>query len=134
MNPVLGDSSVVLDLFTADKRFYERSLSCLAVYGAKGDLLIDDIVYAEVSVGFRSIESLDEALAGAGFLGSIIPKEAMFLAGKAYLAYRRRGGTRTAPLPDFIIGAHAAITGLPLVTRDPSRIMDAYPGVRIIEP
>lgn len=134
MNAVLVDSSVVLDLFTADKAFYERSLACLAVYGAKGDLLIDDMVYAEVSVGFHCIELLDEALSGAGFRGSIIPKEAMFLAGKAFLAYRRRGGTRTAPLPDFIIGAHAAITGLPLVTRDPARVRDAYPGVRIIEP
>ena len=134
MNAVLVDSSVVLDLFTANKAFFERSLSCLAAYGARGDLLIDDIIYAEVSVGFRSIESLDEALSGAGFLGSIIPKEAMFLSGKAYLAYRRRGGRKTAPLPDFIIGAHAAITGLPLITRDPTRIRDAYPKVRIIEP
>ena len=74
MNAVLVDSSVVLDLFTADKAFYERSLACLAVYGAKGDLLIDDMVYAEVSVGFHCIELLDEALSGAGFRGSIIPK------------------------------------------------------------
>jgi len=134
MNAVLVDSSVVLDLFTADRTFFQRSLSCLAAYGAKGDLLIDDIIYAEVSVGFRSIELLDEALSGAGFLGSIIPKEAMFLAGKAFLAYRRRGGSRTAPLPDFIIGAHAAIARLPLITRDPTRIRDAYPGVVIVEP
>jgi predicted nucleic acid-binding protein len=134
MNAVLVDSSVVLDLFTADHEFYERSLACLALYGARGDLLIDDIVYAEVSVGFRGIEELDKALFGAGFIGSVIPKEALFLAGKAFLAYRRRGGARTAPLPDFIIGAHAAIAGLPLITRDPVRIRDAYPGVRIIEP
>jgi predicted nucleic acid-binding protein len=134
MNAVLVDSSVVLDLFTADREYYERSLACLALYGARGDLLIDDMVYAEVSVGFKGIEELDEALFGAGFIGSVMPKEALFLAGKAFLAYRRRGGARTAPLPDFIIGAHAAVAGLALVTRDPSRVRDAYPGVRIIEP
>lgn len=134
MNAVLVDSSVVLDLFTADATFYERSLACLARYGAKGDLLIDDIVYEEVSVGFARIEELDESLYGAGFMGSVIPKEALFLAGKAFLAYRRRGGTRVSPLPDFIIGAHAAVAGLPLLTRDPARVKKAYPGVRIIEP
>ncbi len=134
MNAILVDSSVVLDLFTADKTFYERSLACLALYGAKGDLLIDDIVYAEVSVGFARIEELDEALYGAGFIGSAIPKEALFLAGKAFLAYKKRGGTRVSPLPDFIIGAHAAVTGLPLLTRDPTRIKEAYPSVHIIEP
>jgi len=134
MNAVLVDSSVVLDLFTADPTFYRRSLECLAEYGARGDLLIDDIVYAEVSVGFARIEELDEALFGSGFIGSVIPKEALFLAARAFLAYRRRGGSKTAPLPDFIIGAHAAIAGIPLITRDPSRIRDVYPGVRIIEP
>ncbi len=134
MNAILVDSSVVLDIFTADPEFYHRSLSSLAAWGARGDLLVDDIVYAEVSIGFSRIEELDEALYGAGFLGSTIPKEALFLAGKAFLAYRRRGGTRTAPLPDFIIGAHAAVAGLPLLTRDPSRIRLSYPGVRIVEP
>ncbi|PKL08052.1 MAG: DNA-binding protein [Spirochaetae bacterium HGW-Spirochaetae-7] len=134
MNAILIDSSVVLDIFTADPEFYLRSLSSLAAWGARGDLLIDDIVYAEVSVGFSRIEELDEALYGAGFLGAPIPKEALFLAGKAFLAYRKRGGTKIAPMPDFIIGAHAAVAGIPLLTRDPSRIRHAYPGLRIIEP
>ena len=134
MTAVLVDSSVVLDLFTADPEFYESSLACLARWGAKGDLLVDDMVYAEVSVGFKRIEELDEALSGAGFVYAPIPREALFLAGKAFLAYRRRGGTKTAPLPDFIIGAHAAVAGLPLLTRDPKRVKDAYPGVVILDP
>lgn len=134
MKGILVDSSVALDLFTEDPVFFERSLAALAAWGAKGDLLIDDIVYAEVSVGFSRIEELDAALAGAGFLSAPIPTEALFLAGKAFLAYRRRGGPRTAPLPDFIIGAHAAVAGLPLLTRDPERVRIAYPGLRIVEP
>ena len=134
MKAVLVDSCVVLDLFTADPVFYESSFACLALWAARGDLLIDDIVYAEVSVGFNRIEELDRALGGAGFRHSPIPREALFLAGKAFLAYRRRGGVKTAPLPDFIIGAHAAVAGLPLITRDPKRVRAAYPGVTVIDP
>ena len=134
MKAVLVDSSVVLDLFTADPVFCDSSLACLAAWGAKGDLAIDDIVYAEVSVGFKRIEELDEALSGAGFIHAPLPREALFLAGKAFLSYRRRGGAKTAPMPDFIIGAHAAVSGLPLLTRDPKRVADAFPGVRIIDP
>ncbi len=134
MKAVLVDSSVVLDLFTADPVFYDRSLACIAAWGAKGDILIDEIAYAEVSIGFTRIEELDEALFGAGFIFSPAPREALFLAGKAFLSYRRRGGVGTAPLPDFIIGAHAAISGIPLLTRDPKRIRDAFPGLSIIDP
>ena len=134
MTAVLVDSRVVLDLFTADPEFYESSLACLARWAAKGDLLIDDIVYAEVSVGFERIEELDEVLSGAGFINAPIPREALFLAGKAFLAYRKRGGAKITPLPDLIIGAHAAVAGLPLVTRDPKRVRDAYPGVVILSP
>lgn len=128
------DSSVVLDLFTADPVFFGSSFDCLSVWGAKGDLLINEIVYTEVSVGFDRIEDLDEALAGAGFLAVPMPKEALFLAGKAFLKYRRRGGAKIPPLPDFFIGAHAAVAGLPLITRDPVRVRDAFPGVDLIDP
>jgi predicted nucleic acid-binding protein len=134
VNAVLVDSSVVLDLFTADPVFGGRALAALAEWGGRGDLLIDDIVYAELSVGFARIEELDAALAGAGFVIAPLPREALFLAGKAFLAYRRRGGAKTAPLPDFLIGAHAAVAGLPLLTRDPSRVRAAFPTVRIVEP
>ncbi len=134
MNGILVDSSVVLDLFTGDDRFFQSSLDALAGWGAKSELFIDEIVYAEVSVGFERIEDLDDALSGAGFIVAPLPKEALFLAGKAFLAYRRRGGSKTAPLPDFFIGAHAAVAGLPLLTRDPARVRAAYPKLRIVEP
>ena len=134
MKQILLDSSVVLDLFTRDPMFYQRSLSLLTELGARHELLINDAVYAEVSVGFRRIESLNKALHVCEFVHGPIPKEALFLASKAYLDYRRRGGSGTSPLPDFFIGAHAAVAGIPLVTRDPSRVRAAYPGVEIIEP
>jgi hypothetical protein len=132
MPGVLVDSSVVLDLFTNDPIWGEHSAQALAEAAAAGELLIDDIVYAEVSVGFSRIEDLDEAIDGALFTLAPIPRAALFLAGKAFLAYRRRGGVRTAPMPDFIIGAHAAVSGLPLLTRDPERVMSAYPKLRLI--
>ena len=129
---VLVDSSVVLDLFTADPVFYDRSLACIAAWGAKGDiLLIDEIAYAEVSIGFTRIEELDEALFGAGFIFSPAPREALFLAGKAFRPQCRRGGVKTAPLPDFIYGAHAAISGI-VLTRDPNAYGHAFPGLSII--
>jgi predicted nucleic acid-binding protein len=92
------------------------------------------MVYAEVSVGFRRIEDCDTALEDIGIVHEAIPKEALFLAGKAFLSYRHNGGTKTAILPDFIIGAHAAIRGYPLLTRDPSRVESAYPRLRIVSP
>jgi hypothetical protein len=134
MNAVLVDSSIVLDLFTADERFCDSSMALLTRWGCTYELCINDIVYAEVSVGFSRVESLDQALAGSGFRHLPIPKEALFLAGKAFLGYRRRGGFRLSPLPDFFIGAHAAVSGIPLLTRDPERIRACYPTVRILEP
>jgi hypothetical protein len=134
MNAVLVDSSIVLDLFTDDARYYEPSLALLSFWGTTHELCIDDIVYAEVSVGFGRIELLDQALSGSGFRHLPIPKEALFLAGKAFLGYRRRGGDRLSPLPDFFIGAHAAVAGIPLLTRDPARVRTCYPTVRILEP
>jgi predicted nucleic acid-binding protein len=132
MTGVLVDSSLVLDLFTDDPIWGERSRRALAEAAAEGDLLIDDMVYAEVSVGFSRIEELDEALGGAGFTLAPMPRAALFLAGKAFLAYRKRGGAKTSPLPDFIIGAHAAVSGLPLLTRDPARVRSAYPKLELI--
>ena len=134
MSAVLVDSSVVLDILTDDAVFASRAVAAMADLGSLHDLVIDDIVYAEVSVGFARIEELDEAIAGCGFMHMPIPREALFLAGKAFLAYRRRGGARSAPLPDFIIGAHAAVAGIPLLTRDPDRIASAYPKVKLIAP
>lgn len=134
MTSILVDTSVLLDLLTRDHSFFEPSLRSLARWGATSQLCINHVVYAELSVGFTRIESLDEAVEGMGLVMRPIPREALFLAGKAFLAYRRRGGTKTAPLPDFFIGAHAAVEQLPLLTRDPSRIRSAYPTVTIVEP
>ncbi|MFP4377776.1 MAG: type II toxin-antitoxin system VapC family toxin [Spirochaetales bacterium] len=134
MKPVLVDSSVVLDVFTRDASFYDRSVAVLTQWGATHDLCINAIVYAETAAGFNRIERLNEALDGAGFSMRDIPREALFLAAKAFLGYRRRGGVKTSPLPDFIIGAHAAVEGLPLITRDPKRVRSEYPSLNIIEP
>lgn len=134
MNAVLVDSSVVLDLFTDDYRFYALSHACLTRWGSSHDLWINDVVYAEVSVGFRRIEVVNEAVEGAGFILRPIPRPALFLAGKAFETYRRRGGRRTSPLPDFFIGAHAAVEGVPLITRDPARVRTAYPRLLLIDP
>ncbi len=134
MNAYLVDSSVALDIFTADREFYDRSLALLSRCGAVGDLCINDIVYSEVSAGFDRIEELDGAISGCGLIRLALPREALFLAAKAFVAYRRRGGAKRSTLPDFFIGAHAAVSDLPLLTRDPARVRNAFPSVRILEP
>lgn len=134
MNAVLVDSSVVLDVLTNSQQFYTLSHACLTQWGATHELWINSVVYAEISVGFRRFESVNAAVDGSGLVMRDIPRAALFLAGKAFESYRRRGGTRTAPLPDFYIGAHAAVAGIPLITRDPARVRTAYPRLRIIEP
>ena len=134
MNDVLVDSSVVLDIFTADPVFYFRSLSLLAKWGSVCDVCINDIIYAEVSTGFTRIEDLDRSVAGAGFCLRPLPKEALFLAAKAFFQYRKRGGNKTSALPDFFIGAHAAVMGIPLITRNPVRVTAAFPSVKILSP
>lgn len=134
MKQILVDSSVVLDLFTRDPVFFASSKRTLTVWGSTHRLTINPVIYSEVSVGFGTIESLQEALEGAGFGMAPIPREALFLAGKVFVAYRRRGGSRTSPLPDFFIGAHAAVARLPLLTRDPERVRREYPTVEIVEP
>jgi len=128
------DSSVILDIFTADSQFYQQSLECLVQVGSYRTLGINGIVYSEISLGFNRIEDLDEALFGTGLKFLDIPREALFLAARAFAAYRRRGGSKTSVLPDFFIGAHAAVLGVPMVTRDPVRVCHAYPGLEILQP
>jgi predicted nucleic acid-binding protein len=99
-----------------------------------GNLLINPIVYSEISIGFQLVEELEAFLRGTGLLLRPFPKEALFLAGKAFLKYRKRGGTRTTPLPDFFIGAQSATERVPLLTRDPRRISQYFPTVEIISP
>jgi predicted nucleic acid-binding protein len=130
----LIDSSVLLDVSTQDPIWYDWSSSALADAVRSGPVVVNPIVYAEVSVGYDRIEDLDNALPAEIFRREPLPYVAGFLAGKAYREYRRRGGVRTSPLPDFFIGAHAAVGELALLTRDAGRYRRYFPTVRVIAP
>ncbi len=125
---------MLLDVVTDDAAWSEWSGQMLAVAGDDGRLVINPIIYAEVSTGFDRIEELDEAVPASEFEREPLPYEAGFLAGKAFLAYRRRGGERRSPLPDFYIGAHAAIRGYRLLTRDAARYRTSFPILQLITP
>jgi predicted nucleic acid-binding protein len=125
---------VILDVVTEDPQWGEWSSSMLARCAESGMLVINPIIYAEVSVGFNRIEELDEALPADSFRRDPLPWEAAFLAGKCFLAYRRKGGSRRSPLPDFYIGAHAAVKELVLLTRDPRRYRTYFPRLSLIAP
>jgi predicted nucleic acid-binding protein len=131
---VLVDSDVILDVFTQDPRWFDRSAAVLARMAGDHELIVNPIVYAEVSVGFERIEELDAALPGESFRREPLPWEAAFLAGKCFVRYRRAGGSRRAPLPDFYIGAHAAVRGIPLLTRDATRYRTYFPRLELILP
>lgn len=134
MNGLLVDSNVILDIFLDDPHWADWSEMTLDRYGNGRTLLINPIIYTEVSIGFERIEEVEAALAAAGFEMQQIPKEALFLAGKAFLQYRRNKGTKSSPLPDFFIGAHAAVLGVDLITRDVSRYRAYFPTVDLITP
>ena len=134
MKGVLVDSNIVLDVFLNDPKWADWSESKLDEYDQLGILYINSIVYSEISIGFKRIENLESAIAKAGLQMLQIPKEALFLAGKAYLKYKKRKGTRRTPLPDFFIGAQAAVQNLDLVTRDVSRYQSYFPTVKLITP
>jgi hypothetical protein len=131
---VLVDSNVLLDVATNDPNWGEWSARALAEVAEHATLVIDPIVYAEVSIGYSTIEALDAAIPAALYRREALPWEAGFLAGKCFVRYRRRGGPRHFPLPDFYIGAHAAIGRLALLTRDAARYRNYFPGVEIIAP
>jgi len=134
MKGVLVDSNVILDIFLNDPNWADWSESALTKYGVDTYLYINSIVYSEVSIGFEKIEELESALDKGGFQMLEIPKEALFLAGKAFQKYRRGKGIKRSPLPDFYIGAQAAILDLELITRDVSRYHTYFPSVRLISP
>ena len=134
MKGVLVDSNIVLDVFLNDPKWADWSESKLDEYDQLGILYINSIIYSEISIGFKRIENLESAIAKAGLQMLEIPKEALFLAGKAYLKYKKRKGTRRTPLPDFFIGAQAAVQNLDLVTRDVSRYQSYFPTVKLITP
>jgi len=132
MKGVLVDSNIVLDVFLNDPKWADWSESKLDEYDQLGILYINSIVYSEISIGFKRIEDLESAIAKAGLQMLEIPKEALFLAGKAYLKYKKRKGTKRTPLPDFFIGAQAAVQNLDLITRDVSRYQSYFPTVKLI--
>lgn len=131
---VLVDANVLLDVITADRTWGERSRRALALVANESRLAINPIVYAEVSVTFDRIEDVDEALQPATFARLPLPWAAAFLAGKCFVRYRRAGGTRRSPLPDFYIGAHAAVEGVPLLTRNEARYRTYLPQLELITP
>lgn len=130
----LVDACVILDLTTNDPKWADWSEDAIAQAADDGPLVINPIVYAEVSVDFNSIEQLDEVLDDADLRREPLPFDAGFLAGKAFLTYRRRGGSRRSPLADFYIGAHAAVAGHRLLTRDTARYNTYFPTVPLITP
>lgn len=132
MNQALVDSSVLLDVLPEDPAWFDWSARTLERQAASVRLCINPLIYAEVSVGFDRIEELDEAPLPTDFTRLPLPWDAGFLAGKVCLRYRRARGSRRSPLPDSDIGAHAAITGIPLVTRDAARYRTYFPKLALI--
>ena len=130
----LVDTNVLLDLVTNDRDWADWSLAHLEDAALAGSLLINDIVYAETSIRFDRIEDLDATLATARIKIATAPRPALFLAGKTFRRYRAAGGTRTGVLPDFFIGAHAAVEGWPLLTRDTNRYRTYFPQITLIAP
>lgn len=131
---ILVDTNVLLDLVTDDPDWSEWSLARLEEAALAGPIFINDIVYAETSIRYDRIEDLDAMLTQAMIEIAPTPRPALFLAGKAFRRYRAAGGSRTGVLPDFFIGAHAAIEGWPLLTRDATRYRRYFPKVALIAP
>lgn len=134
MKITLVDANVLLDVATNDPTWLDWSSRALEKAANESPLAVNALIYAEVSISFASIEELEDALPAAIYRREPLPYEAAFLAGKAFLQYRRRGGAKTAPLPDFYIGAHAAIAGFRLLTRDAKRYCTYFPTVELIAP
>lgn len=131
---VLVDSNIILDVFTGDPNWADWSASMLEEYSNVSILYINFIIYSEISIGFNRIEDLESVIIKAGFQMLDFPKEALFLAGKAFLKYKKKRGARSSPLPDFFIGAQAAVLNIALVTRDVSRYRSYFPTVNLITP
>jgi predicted nucleic acid-binding protein len=130
---ILVDSNVLLDLFDERSDWFAWSRSALSGAAEHARLVINAVIYAEISVGYERIETVDELL--PAFVNrEDISYEVAFLAGKVYRTYRKRGGTRRSPLPDFFIGAHAAVAGYHLLTRDAQRYRTYFPSLQLITP
>lgn len=131
---LLVDTNVVLDVVEDDREWAGWSQAQLDAASLTQAIAINAIIYSELSLAFRRIEELEAMLEQAGFRFEPIPREALFLAGKVFLQYRQRGGTKTGVLPDFFIGAHAAVADVPLLTRDTARYETYFPDVQLISP
>jgi|SRR5215831_19425136 len=134
MTAVLIDSNVLLDVMTEDAGWFTWSSEAVEQVADSSRLVINPVIYAEVSVRYSRIEDLDAALPRSMFDREAIPYTAAFLAAKCFVAYRRQGGIRRSPLPDFFIGAHAAVAGYRLITRDAARYRSYFPKLALIAP
>jgi predicted nucleic acid-binding protein len=134
MKPVLVDSNVILDIAWNDPHWADWSEEMVESLAGEARLLINPVIFAEISIGYDRIEHVNALVPIEYFGREGIPDEAAFLAGKAFQKYRRQGGTRTAPLPDFFIGAHAAVRGYRLLTRDRGRYRTYFPKLELIAP
>ncbi len=134
MNGILVDSCVLLDLFTDDVNWADWSESILEKYSQTNTLFINSIVYTEISIGFNNVEEVEAAISGLGIKVLEMPREALFLTGKAFLKYRKNKGNKILPLPDFFIGAHAAVSKFDLITRDSGKYKTYFPQVKLIRP
>lgn len=132
--PLLVDSNILLDVFTVDPNWYEWSSKALAESAEHSLLYINPIIYSEISVGFERIEDIENALPSDYIQRDNIPYEAAFLAGKCFLKYRKAGGTKHSPLPDFYIGAHATVKNWSILTRDKGRYPSYFPNLHVIAP
>jgi predicted nucleic acid-binding protein len=130
----LVDSCVLLDVITGDERWADWSAGQIAAAMDSGRVVINPLIYAEVSAGYETVEELDDLLPADDYEREPLPYPAGFAAGKAYLQYRRGGGDKRSPMPDFYIGAHAAVAGYQLLTRDVARYRTYFPTVPIIAP
>ncbi|SMN02079.1 hypothetical protein SPONN_432 [uncultured Candidatus Thioglobus sp.] len=134
MASILIDTCVVTDLADPTSEWFERSATTLEQLDQGHTFIINPVIYAECSVGFEKIEELEALFKHLGFSIKPLPKEALFLAGKAFLQYKKRKGEKNNVLPDFFIGAHAAVADCPLITRDKGRFSTYFPQIRLIMP
>jgi predicted nucleic acid-binding protein len=134
MPTALVDSNVLLDFLAGDGEWFDWSADVLEDAAERGTVCINPVIYGEVSLGFDTLEDLDDALPADYFVRSALPWEAAFLAAKVFRQYRRHGGSRSSTLPDFFIGAHAAVSRMTLLTRDARRYRTYFPRLSIIAP
>lgn len=131
---LLVDTNVILDVIQNDSQWAAWSQAQLDAASLKFTLIVNPVIYAELSIAYRRIEELESMLASSALRMESMPREALFLAGRTFLKYRQQGGTKTGVLPDFFIGAHAAVAGIPLLTRDARRYNTYFPSLELITP